>query len=185
MNFFLPLTFIPWADGLYKRLPFRHGDKVESLNHKQTQSSAWKSSSNTITWILPLDTQTIVLPHPVEPSSLHVTFNEPALIVTLLFQLLKASLYIGHSLRSPEAKYFLVTFLWILGRRLVSLNGDSCLSATEEAVRQICLIVLVFWLQLARSNSQTPPSTSPAATRETTATRALIVWESYCHCIKI
>lgn len=54
----------------------RLGDKAESLKPQADSITAGNGSSNTVTWILPLDTQAIVLPHPADCSNLHVTFNE-------------------------------------------------------------------------------------------------------------
>lgn len=58
------------------------------------------------------------------------------------------------------------------------MGTAASLSETEEAVRQICLIVLFFWLQAIGQEEQsdtTKHQLSPTATRETTATIAFIV----------
>lgn len=68
----------------------------------------------------------------IDHSSLHVTFNEPALIVTLLFQPLNGSLYTGHSLRSPETRRCFLNIPLNPRAKAVSFNMDNCLPGTEE-----------------------------------------------------
>lgn len=56
----------------------RFGDQAESLKPQADSVTAGDGSSNTITWILPLDTQAIVLPQPADCSNLHVLLmNQP------------------------------------------------------------------------------------------------------------
>lgn len=115
-----------------KEATIQHGDdRVESLSHKLTQSWAWNSSWNTITWILPFDTQTFVLPHSADHSSSCVPLNGPALTVTFLFPLLNGP-FVHWSLLQVSRDRMIWAFLQNIGKRLVPLNRHSCLSGTEK-----------------------------------------------------